>query len=804
MFRQKICILIACIWLLISSVYASSNNPIANPSFEDGTLASWIPYSYTPLAPESGDPAVPTVGRLSEDFNILPPYEIADGSYVCGMESVLGQSKCGGIYQTFTWTAGNADITVQARGYADLPIFDTLCMVRVGIAPGVTANREDVGEWATSWNTPTWCPLTLHFDGISTVNTLFIESYQPAFTTNAMSTLWDNVTWTPYIEIVGAPQKTGVDPLHPDTSAIIHWTTNLPSTSQVNYQCDGDWQYAVDSTLTTDHTITLQGLQPSKKYSFRASSTADGCFGVESHENSFSTPINITTVGATIGDPNVVVSWQTDTPSTSWVDYGVDASYGQAIGDDTLTTSHSVTLTGLTDGMIYHYRVRSGANLYTTATSADRTCRTLAKPQPALGNPSFEGMRSGDTTRLYPWEVFAFASGNITPEVVTEPYPMGGPAFWFPDTAPGSQFNGFQAYDGSYFLGAGARRYYKNGGVYQRIVLNSPQTIAFCARFAAYQSSDAAQYDTRVRIGIDITGGTDPNAPTVKWWTGISPTNDSAWFPAGVMVDAPSGIITVFLATLQQYGIREHAVAIDDAVLGSPETLTIGELKNRTRCTGSKLVEKIVTYVSPGTVTYQGRDYQKIYIQEPSSPLAIGVLLGPIDSSSPSDMPTVGNKITVSGVLVPQGKEIVLVGHSWVITDPANSALPAPLGMTQRNIGGSSVNQMSLYKKQACNVGLRMRLFGKVVWPSYGVDGDVYIDDGSGLPTSPYAQYIGKPSKGMLVRLVDNGTPFKAGDYIAVTGVLSMENLGVADWPDNTYVLLTNGPDDWSILKSAE
>jgi hypothetical protein len=64
--------------------------------------------------------------------------------------------------------------------------------------------------------------------------------------------------------------------------------------------------------------------------------------------------INITMTGATI-------TWDTDEPATSRVEYGTSAaSYGNStVEDGDLVTGHSVELKDLTAGREYHYRVVS-------------------------------------------------------------------------------------------------------------------------------------------------------------------------------------------------------------------------------------------------------------------------------------------------------------------------------------------------------------------------------------------------------------------------------------------------------------
>jgi VCBS repeat protein/purple acid phosphatase-like protein len=80
----------------------------------------------------------------------------------------------------------------------------------------------------------------------------------------------------------------------------------------------------------------------------------------------------VTSSGATI-------TWTTSTASTSQVDYGTTTAYGSSTAlDTTMVTAHSQTLSGLTAGTLYHYRVKSqdaGGNL---TVSGDYTFTTTA------------------------------------------------------------------------------------------------------------------------------------------------------------------------------------------------------------------------------------------------------------------------------------------------------------------------------------------------------------------------------------------------------------------------------------------
>ena len=73
------------------------------------------------------------------------------------------------------------------------------------------------------------------------------------------------------------------------------------------------------------------------------------------------------------------ITWTTNEASTSQVDYGLTISYGSSSPlDATLVTSHSVALSGLTAGTLYHYRVRSKDAVGNEQLSADATFTTTA------------------------------------------------------------------------------------------------------------------------------------------------------------------------------------------------------------------------------------------------------------------------------------------------------------------------------------------------------------------------------------------------------------------------------------------
>ncbi len=97
----------------------------------------------------------------------------------------------------------------------------------------------------------------------------------------------------------------------------------------------------------------------------------------------------ITTIAANI-------SWTTDVPATTQVEYGLTTAYGILTTlNSTLATSHSQALTGLAVGTLFHYRVHSknsagiesisGDAIFSTNSTTDTTPPTVSLTAPAAG-----------------------------------------------------------------------------------------------------------------------------------------------------------------------------------------------------------------------------------------------------------------------------------------------------------------------------------------------------------------------------------------------------------------------------------
>src|SRR5215475_11430390 len=84
---------------------------------------------------------------------------------------------------------------------------------------------------------------------------------------------------------------------------------------------------------------------------------------------------NISGVGAT-------VTWSTNRPADSQVEYGVNTSYGNVVSLKTMDTIHRLNLFGLAPNTLYHFRVKSNDDTGNLSTSGDLTFTTTISITP--------------------------------------------------------------------------------------------------------------------------------------------------------------------------------------------------------------------------------------------------------------------------------------------------------------------------------------------------------------------------------------------------------------------------------------
>jgi len=170
-------------------------------------------------------------------------------------------------------------------------------------------------------------------------------------------------------------EVTGLDILEPTvvettaTTATLEWETTNPAFTYVAYGETPDCDLSTPETVEprTTHQVALTGLSPRTLHYFRihardvhGQETASSCETFMTKEQGGSGALAIVWVAVTeLEATHATVAWQTNSSSTSTVEYGTSGPDEHSISDDALVTLHAMTLGGLLDDTTYYYRVRS-------------------------------------------------------------------------------------------------------------------------------------------------------------------------------------------------------------------------------------------------------------------------------------------------------------------------------------------------------------------------------------------------------------------------------------------------------------
>ena len=215
------------------------------------------------------------------------------------------------------------------------------------------------------------------------------------------------------------------------SGATITWTTNERADSRVEYGTTT--AYGASTTLNTNlvyaHTQVLSGLTLNTLYHYRVHSKDAAGNAAVSADFMFITatvadtapPVISAVSSSGITTTAALITWTTDEPSYSQVEYGATTTYGASTTlNANLATSHARTLSGMTPNTLYHFRVYSKDATGNAAVSSDFTFTTLAPLPPAP--PATLG--KADPTLL------PIAAGQPTP--ITTPTVAGGESYLDP------------------------------------------------------------------------------------------------------------------------------------------------------------------------------------------------------------------------------------------------------------------------------------------------------------------------------------------------------------------------------------
>ena len=282
-----------------------------------------------------------------------------------------------------------------------------LIIANIGVTSSTPSSATII--WSTNANATSQVDYgtTTNYGSTTAMDSNMVTSHAVALTGLAGNTLYNirarskdasgaeffgsNFTFTtPSSTSSNPPQISGVNAAPSQNSATITWLTDKPADQQVEYGTTTAYgqSSALGTTLSTSHSITISGLSSGTTYNYRVKSRdAAGNLSTSSNftfTTNAATPPVISGVNAVASSSSATITWTTDKPATQRVDYGTTTAYGQqsTVGT-TLTTSHTVVISGLNPSTTYDYRVRSsdaatGGNVaisgnFTFITQADTT-----------------------------------------------------------------------------------------------------------------------------------------------------------------------------------------------------------------------------------------------------------------------------------------------------------------------------------------------------------------------------------------------------------------------------------------------
>lgn len=199
------------------------------------------------------------------------------------------------------------------------------------------------------------------------------------------------------------PEITEGPSVIPDSfSTIVSWRTEREADSHIELGLNQNSLEVEQGTgdLVEAHAVNCTGLTAETKYYYRIRSRdIDGNIAY-SKTNSFTTleaPRVSDVVISDIGLYEALITWQTNKDTTTEISYGTSANYGSTNYDTTSSYSkiHTIKLTGLSDGTIYHIKPSGLDSNGNITESSDYLFTTHTFPQ--VSNITSENIAEGKT-----------------------------------------------------------------------------------------------------------------------------------------------------------------------------------------------------------------------------------------------------------------------------------------------------------------------------------------------------------------------------------------------------------------------
>ena len=362
--------------------------------------------------------------RAKDTSNTWGPYSTASGSLTPSLPPPSPTNVSG--------TAGNGSVTVSwtapsMTGYAALTGYKVEQSTDGNIWSTSTSNTGSTGTTYSATSLTNGTGYYFRVSGInaagtgtaSTASTAVIPRTTPGLVTNiAASTPQDDMlslTWTAPNDNGAAIDGYSVEIAPESIQYMPPNNTPMPGPGTFAAPASGTCTTATSSTNTA---CTITGLTAGSNYYVRVS--AHNAAGYGSTGGSMAlTPVGLpaapTTVLATAGNGQASLSWTAGSNGGSTIaGYKVEKEMGGnwiTVSADTQSTSTSYTVTGLTNGSSYTFRVSA---ITARGTGPASTASAAATPSTTPGQPNAPQATRGDTQVLLSWLAPADGGSAVT------------------------------------------------------------------------------------------------------------------------------------------------------------------------------------------------------------------------------------------------------------------------------------------------------------------------------------------------------------------------------------------------------
>lgn len=292
-------------------------------------------------------------------------------------------------------------------------------------------------------------------------------------------------------------------------------TLDLISQPQYDYVTIMTYHTISDFTPNADSGMGLCHVNLSPKPAFNT---------FKNYPKSTGSPVISNVTASNIGYDRATITWTTDVPATSRVDYGIGSFDESTPLDPALVTNHSVTVTGLAEGTEYRYRVRSSAEPYGEKVGQAHYFTTAVHLPELIRNPDME-------------EGFIYSEEDPPyTRARAKEWSFFGTDWWHDGADLGLVQSGShsQAISTCWLL--------LHVSLFQQVGAVPGDYYEFSAWTRTYTIGNTPPHINR-KVGIDTLGTTNADAGSIVW--SATSSSEGAWEKQTVTAQAQSGTITV-------------------------------------------------------------------------------------------------------------------------------------------------------------------------------------------------------------------------------------------------------------------